>query len=130
MAKIPGENSQRSASKVEEEFVCQFFIDKPLVSDDKTYGSKHFRYFLDDKLVAVGVCDVLPTALSSVYFYHDPDLMKLELGKLSGFTKSILSPRIATRQSIPWVISNTTTWVITFTIAKRCVIKASINRAS
>ena len=42
-----------------------------------------FRRQIDDKLVAVGVCDVLPTALSSVYFYHDPDLMKLELGKLS-----------------------------------------------
>ena len=49
------------------------------MSDDETYGSKHFRYFIDDKLVGVGVCDVLPTVLSSVYFFHDPDLMKLEL---------------------------------------------------
>jgi len=69
--------------KLKKSSYVNFLCDTPLVSDDKTYGSKHFRYFLDDKLVAVGVCDVLPTALSSVYFYHDPDLMKLELGKLS-----------------------------------------------
>ena len=30
------------------------------------YGSFHHRYFLDDKLVAVGVVDVLPRCLSSV----------------------------------------------------------------
>ncbi|CAL6286784.1 unnamed protein product [Bathycoccus prasinos] len=70
-------------SKLKKSSYVNFLCDTPLVSDDKTYGSKHFRYFIDDKLVAVGVCDVLPTALSSVYFYHDPDLMKLELGKLS-----------------------------------------------
>ena len=69
--------------KLKKSSYVNFLCDTPLVSDDKTYGSKHFRYFIDDKLVAVGVCDVLPTALSSVYFYHDPDLMKLELGKLS-----------------------------------------------
>jgi len=70
-------------SKLKKSSYVNFLCDTPLVSDDKTYGSKHFRYFIDDKLVAVGVCDVLPTALSSVYFYHDPDSMKLELGKLS-----------------------------------------------
>ena len=70
-------------SKLKKSSYVNFLCDTPLVSDDKTYGSKHFRYFIDDKLVAVGVCDVLPTVLSSVYFYHDPDLMKLELGKLS-----------------------------------------------
>ena len=70
-------------SKLKKSSYVNFLCDSPLVSDDETYGSKHFRYFIDDKLVGVGVCDVLPTVLSSVYFYHDPDLMKLELGKLS-----------------------------------------------
>jgi len=70
-------------SKLKKSSYVNFLCDTPLVSDDKMYGSKHFRYFIDDKLVAVGVCDILPTVLSSVYFYHDPDLMKLEFGKLS-----------------------------------------------
>ena len=59
----------KSAIKVKEEFVRQFFMRFAIMSDDETYGSKHFRYFIDDKLVGVGVCDVLPTVLSSVYFF-------------------------------------------------------------
>ena len=31
-----------------------------------------FRYFRGDKLVGLGLVDVLPEALSSVYFFHDP----------------------------------------------------------
>jgi hypothetical protein len=45
------------------------------------YGSFHQKYYLDDKLVAVGVIDVLPHCLSSVYAFYDPDLPELELGK-------------------------------------------------
>lgn len=35
--------------------------------------SKEFRYYREDQLIGVGLVDVLPDALSSVYFYHDPD---------------------------------------------------------
>lgn len=31
-----------------------------------------FRYFRDDRLVGIGLVDIVPGALSSVYFYHDP----------------------------------------------------------
>ena len=51
--------------------------------DDKThpgYGSFHQQYWLDGKLIAVGVIDLLPTVLSSVYFFYDPDLNFLSLG--------------------------------------------------
>ncbi len=34
--------------------------------------SKEFRYYREDQLIGVGLVDVLPDALSSVYFYHDP----------------------------------------------------------
>jgi arginine-tRNA-protein transferase len=34
--------------------------------------AKEFRYYREDKLVGVGLVDVLPDSLSSVYFYHDP----------------------------------------------------------
>ena len=34
-------------------------------------------------LVAVGVVDILPSCLSSKYFFWDPDLAHLSLGRLS-----------------------------------------------
>jgi leucyl-tRNA---protein transferase len=34
--------------------------------------AKEFRYYRKDQLIGVGLVDVLPDALSSVYFYHDP----------------------------------------------------------
>jgi arginine-tRNA-protein transferase len=44
------------------------------------YGSFHQQYWMDGKLVAVGVIDVLPRCVSSVYFYYDPELAQLSLG--------------------------------------------------
>ena len=35
--------------------------------------AREFRYYRGDRLIGVGLVDVLPEALSSVYFYHDPD---------------------------------------------------------
>ena len=73
-------------SKLKVSSYTNFLCDTPLVSNknnNNDQGSKHFRYFIDDELVAVGVCDILPTCLSSVYFFSDPDLQKLELGKFS-----------------------------------------------
>jgi len=49
------------------------------------YGTFHHKYYLDGKLVAVGVLDVLPNALSSVYVFYDPHVSKntLPLGKIT-----------------------------------------------
>jgi len=44
------------------------------------YGSFHQQYWLDDKLIAVGVIDILPGCVSSVYFFYDPDYSFLSLG--------------------------------------------------
>ncbi|GLV46733.1 Arginyltransferase 1 [Carabus blaptoides fortunei] len=44
------------------------------------YGSFHQQYWLDDKLIAVGVIDILPKCISSVYFFYDPDYRYLTLG--------------------------------------------------
>lgn len=49
------------------------------MSGDDT-GSYHQQYYLDKKLIAVGVVDMLVTCLSSVYFFYDPDFMALTLG--------------------------------------------------
>lgn len=47
------------------------------------FGSFHQQYWLDDKLIAVGVLDILPSCVSSVYFFYDPDYSFLSLGTYS-----------------------------------------------
>jgi arginine-tRNA-protein transferase len=47
------------------------------------FGSFHHQYWLDGRLAAVGVVDVLPRCLSSVYLFWDPDLRALSLGRLA-----------------------------------------------
>ena len=42
--------------------------------------TKEFLYYREDELVGVGIVDVLPDSLSSVYFYHDPDWRNLAPG--------------------------------------------------
>uniref|UniRef100_A0A182F442 Arginyl-tRNA--protein transferase 1 n=1 Tax=Anopheles albimanus TaxID=7167 RepID=A0A182F442_ANOAL len=43
-------------------------------------GSFHQQYWLDDRLIAVGVIDVLPYCVSAVYFFYDPEFHFLSLG--------------------------------------------------
>lgn len=47
------------------------------------YGSFHQQYWLDGQIVAVGVIDILPTCVSSVYLYYHPDFASLSLGSYS-----------------------------------------------
>lgn len=47
------------------------------------YGSFHQQYLLDGRIVAVGVIDILPTCVSSVYLYYHPDFASLSLGSYS-----------------------------------------------
>lgn len=44
------------------------------------FGSFHYQYYLDEVLIAVGVIDILPECISSVYFYYNPDYNFLSLG--------------------------------------------------
>ncbi|TGZ52765.1 Arginyl-tRNA--protein transferase 1 [Temnothorax longispinosus] len=44
------------------------------------YGSFHEQYWLDNELIAVGVIDILPSCISSVYFFYDPAYSQLSLG--------------------------------------------------
>ena len=75
--------------EISERSFRRFLCDTPLISLDgprgweNKYGSFHYQYYLDGKLIMVAVMDILPTYLSSVYVYYDPDYRWLELGVYS-----------------------------------------------
>ncbi|KIK75335.1 hypothetical protein PAXRUDRAFT_835710 [Paxillus rubicundulus Ve08.2h10] len=58
------------------------------------YGSYHQMYRLDGELVAVGVLDILPGCVSSVYFMYDAKWQKHSLGKLSALREATLAREI------------------------------------
>ncbi|XP_050070583.1 arginyl-tRNA--protein transferase 1 [Anopheles maculipalpis] len=70
-----------------------FLVKSPL-KGSQGFGSFHQQYWLDDRLIAVGVIDVLPNCVSSVYFFYDPEFKFLSLGTYSSlrevaFTRSL-----------------------------------------
>ncbi|XP_062580443.1 arginyl-tRNA--protein transferase 1-like isoform X1 [Saccostrea cucullata] len=79
----------------EEEWDCsedqfdQFLCEGPLQEEYKEgrlpmgYGSFHQQYWLDGQIIAVGVIDILPNCVSSVYLYYHPDYDFLSLGTYS-----------------------------------------------
>jgi arginine-tRNA-protein transferase len=56
---------------------------EPSAAASITYGSHHGLYYLDSKLIALAVLDILPGAVSSVYLAWHPDYAALSLGKVS-----------------------------------------------
>ena len=46
----------------------------------KEYGTYNLIHRIDGQVIAVGVWDILPTSMSSVYLYYDPDFSFLNLG--------------------------------------------------
>ncbi|KAM7534144.1 hypothetical protein Aperf_G00000115204 [Anoplocephala perfoliata] len=79
-----------SPSSIRREDFDEFLVESSLVNDhDKEaedagapqFGSYHQQYWLDGKkLIAVGVVDLVPGCLSSVYSFYDPDYSFLHLG--------------------------------------------------
>ena len=41
------------------------------------------KYYYEDRLIGVGVVDLLPHGLSSVYYFYDPSFKKYRLGVFS-----------------------------------------------
>ncbi|XP_058154239.1 arginyl-tRNA--protein transferase 1 isoform X6 [Dasypus novemcinctus] len=66
-------------------FLCSSPLEaeNPPNGPDYGYGSFHQQYWLDGKIIAVGVIDILPYCVSSVYLYYDPDYSYLSLGVYS-----------------------------------------------
>ncbi|XP_063163351.1 arginyl-tRNA--protein transferase 1 isoform X7 [Candoia aspera] len=73
----------------DEDQFTRFLCDSPLEAEhlpngpDCGYGSFHQQYWFEGKIIAVGVIDILPKCVSSVYLYYDPDFSSLSLGVYS-----------------------------------------------
>ncbi|GAA6046515.1 hypothetical protein JCM3770_006187 [Rhodotorula araucariae] len=81
------------ASKVSAKGFRRFLVDTPLDiepthSSAYSYGSHHALYRLDGKLIAFAVLDLLPQAVSSVYFVWDPAWAGMSLGKISALREA------------------------------------------
>lgn len=81
----------------------RFLVDSPLLGEiipyendapshlPKTYGSYHQLYRLNGELIALGVLDILPHCVSSVYFMYDVEWEEFSLGKLSALREISLA---------------------------------------
>ncbi|HHH72218.1 MAG TPA: arginyltransferase [Sulfuricurvum sp.] len=56
-------------------------------------------YFEQKKLIGVDLIDILPSGISSIYFYYDPDYARRSLGKYSLLRQIIL----AQERHLPWI---------------------------
>ncbi|XP_077883025.1 arginyl-tRNA--protein transferase 1 isoform X7 [Ictidomys tridecemlineatus] len=63
------------------------------------YGSFHQQYWLDGKIIAVGVIDILPYCVSSVYLYYDPDYSFLSLGVYSALREIAFTRQLQEKTS-------------------------------
>lgn len=70
-------------SDCDEQHFKRFLCAPPFPEEESDFGGFHHHYYIDGKLVAVGVLDILPWCISSVYFFYDPDYESLSLGTLS-----------------------------------------------
>ncbi|KAF0500582.1 arginine-tRNA--protein transferase 1 [Gigaspora margarita] len=97
-------------TELSEESFRRFLVNSPLKHEPQVtpntpgYGSFHQCYYLDDKLIAVAVLDILPKCASSVYFFYDPDFSYLQLGKYSALREisMTLDLHIAGLKDLHW----------------------------
>ncbi len=79
-----------SLSKCSDRQFTRFLCDASIASEGGKeelpphgYGAFHQQYLLDGKIFCVGVIDILPACVSSVYLFYDPDYAFLSPGTLS-----------------------------------------------
>ncbi|GBE79744.1 Arginyl-tRNA--protein transferase 1 [Sparassis crispa] len=83
-----------------------FLVESPLHSETipysapcpehlpRAYGSYHQLYRLDGELIAMGVIDIVPSCVSSVYFMYEKKWERFSLGKLSALREASLAKEI------------------------------------
>jgi arginyl-tRNA--protein-N-Asp/Glu arginylyltransferase len=64
------------------------------------YDLYHMEYMYEGKLVAVGVLDILPRSISSVYLFYDPDYAYMHLGKVSAMREMALVKQIQRKEGM------------------------------
>jgi len=95
---IHGDKPEKCSQDTFKRFLC----DPPFKSDDHL-GAFHHQYWLDGVLVAVGVIDVLPECISSVYFYYHPKFAPLTFGTYSALQEILLTQSLSVQHpSIKW----------------------------
>ena len=70
--------------------VEEFLYDSPTETVEAVYR-------LEDRLIGVGICDVTPVALSTVYFYFDPAEARRSLGVFSSLVEIETAKRLDLR---------------------------------
>ncbi|KAK1064131.1 Arginyl-tRNA--protein transferase 1 [Friedmanniomyces endolithicus] len=83
-------------SDITREAFKRFLCGSPLhrhadATNGKPLGSYHQCYRLDGRLIAMGVLDLLPHAVSGVYFLYHSDFEKWSFGKLSALREAALA---------------------------------------
>lgn len=95
---IHGDKPEKCCENTFKRFLC----DPPFKTDDHL-GAFHHQYWLDGVLVAVGVIDVLPQCVSSVYFYYLPKFAPLTFGTYSALQEIKLTKSLSvTHPEIKW----------------------------
>lgn len=69
--------------KLTQEQYENFLVKNSFVTSVPYQGAYHHSWYFRGQLIAVGVLDILPECLSSVYFFYDPDFSKWSLGIVS-----------------------------------------------
>jgi arginine-tRNA-protein transferase len=87
---VHGDKEDKCTGKQFRRFLCT----SPLQAE-AGQGSFHLQYLLDGKIVAVGVIDILPHCVSSVYLYYDPAFHFLSLGTLTSLMEISLVRELA-----------------------------------
>lgn len=72
-------------------FLCSSPLARRTEPSGKKLGSYHHCYRLDGRLIAMAVLDLLPHAVSGVYFLYHRDFEKWSLGKLSALRETALA---------------------------------------
>ncbi|XP_046417336.1 arginyl-tRNA--protein transferase 1 isoform X5 [Neodiprion fabricii] len=88
------------AEQVTQQQYTRFLVESPLqewVPADgppQGYGSFHQQYWLNNQLIAVGVIDILPSCISSVYFFYDPIYSHISLGTYGSLREVMLTRQL------------------------------------
>ncbi|XP_045127346.1 arginyl-tRNA--protein transferase 1-like isoform X3 [Portunus trituberculatus] len=102
---IHGDTADKCNESQFKRFLCNSPLEpwQPGNGPEQGYGSFHHQYWLDDRLIAVGVLDILPHCVSSVYLYYDPEYSFLSLGTYASLRELALVRELQRRiASLKW----------------------------